>query len=281
VIPAQAIVDCIEALPTLPESVARLTVLLRDDRATTSDFEKAVRSDPAVTTNLLKAANSAYYGGREPVTNVSQAVARIGLRRVYEVAIGTSFRRSLPIRLSGYGLDGPTFWQHCSATAVYAEALARETSLPATDIAFTAGLLHDVGKLVIGGFLAELMPESNWWTFGTAAAERELLGSNHCDVGQEIAIRWHLPLPIAQACRWHHETETVSEGVDADLAAVIHAADYLAYVGGFPGDTGKEKVLDPHVQLRLGLTQERLEQLAEASKDEISHLSKVTSSGPV
>jgi putative nucleotidyltransferase with HDIG domain len=280
VVPAQAIVDCIEALPTLPEAVARLSALLRDERATTMDFEQAVRSDPAVTTNLLRAANSAFHGGSEPVTTVSKAVARIGMRRVYEVAIGTSFRRSLPIRLSGYGLNGPAFWLHCSATAVYAEALARETRLPAADIAFTAGLLHDVGKLVISGFLAELMPESNWWTFGTAAAERELLGSNHCDVGEEIAIRWRLPVPVAQACRWHHETATALSGVDADLAAVVHAADYLAYLGGFPGDTGKAKVLDPQVQFRLGLTTERLEHLAEASKEAVGQLSKVTSNGP-
>jgi putative nucleotidyltransferase with HDIG domain len=212
-----------------------------------------------------------------PVTSVSQAVARIGLRRVYEVAIGTSFRRSLPIRLSGYGLAGPAFWLHCSATAVYAEALARETRLPGADIAFTAGLLHDVGKLVIGGFLAELMPESNWWTFGTAAAERELLGSNHCDVGEEIAVRWHLPLPIATACRWHHETESAGKGVDTDLAAVVHVADHLAYIAGFPGDARDgEKVLDPGVQQRLGLSTERLAGLAEASKEGILQLSQVT-----
>jgi putative nucleotidyltransferase with HDIG domain len=279
-IPAAAIVACIEALPTLPEAVARLTVLLQDERATTIDFEKAVHSDPAVTVNLLRAANSVHHGGLEPVTTVRQAVARIGLRRVYEVAIGTSFRRSLPLRLSGYGLDGPAFWLHCTATAVLAEGLGREIHLPAADIAFTAGLLHDVGKLVIGGFLAELMPESNWWTFGTATAERELLGSNHCDVGEEIALRWRLPLPIALACRWHHESETAGDGVDTDLAAVVHVADYLAYMAGFPGDAGVGKTLDPLVQQRLGLSLERLEQLAEASKEQVLQLSHVISTGP-
>jgi putative nucleotidyltransferase with HDIG domain len=276
VIPARAIVEGIEALPTLPESISRLSALLRDERATNAAFEQAVRTDPAVTANLLKAANSVFHGGSEPTTNVRQAVARIGLQRVYEVAIATSFRRSVPVRLNGYGLDGQAFWQHCTATAVYAEALAWEVNLPASDMAFTAGLLHDVGKLVISGFLAELMPESNWWTFGTAVAERELLGSNHCDVGEAIAHRWNLPLPVLEACRWHHELEKASAGVDVDLVAVVLAADHLAYLAGFPGDNGGGRPLDPFVQQRLDLSQERLEQLVEAYRERVVQLSRLT-----
>ncbi len=275
-IPASAIVEGIEALPTLPEAITRLSALLRDDRATTTQFEQAVRSDPAVTANLLRAANSAFYGGSEPTTHVRQAVARLGLQRVYEVAIGTSFRRSIPLRLPGYGLDGPTFWLHCAATAVYAEALGRSVGLPDPDLAFTAGLLHDVGKLIIGGFLAELMPESNWWTFGTAVMERELLGSNHGDVGEAIARRWNLPLPVAHACRWHHEVERAGPEVDRDLVAAVLAADHLAYLAGFSGGSGGGNGLDPSVQQRLGLTPERLEPLAEASREQVLQLGKLT-----
>ena len=275
-IPAHAIAESIEALPTLPEAITRLGILLRDDKATSAAFEAAVRTDPAITANLLRAANSALHGGLEPTTSVRQAVTRIGLRRVYEVAIGTSFRRSLPIRLPGYGLDGPAFWLHCTATAVYAEALASEVRLPALELAFTAGLLHDVGKLVIGGFLAELMPESNWWTFGTAAAERELLGSNHCDVGGEIARRWRLPLSIAHACRWHHEPEVAGAEVDLDLLAVVLTADHLAYLAGFPGDAGQAKALGAFAQHRLGLTPECLERLAQASREAVLQLSQAT-----
>lgn len=277
-IPAAAIAEGIDALPTLPEAVARLTALLQDEHATIDDFEQAVHSDPAVTANLLGAANSAFHRGIDQVSTVGEAVARIGLKRVCDIAVAATFRRALPLRISGYGIDAPTFWMHCTATAVYAEALARERHLPCLDLAFTAGLLHDVGKLVVGGFLALLVPESNWWTFGTAAEERNLLGSNHCDVGQEIAARWHLPSAYAQTCRWHHEPSAAADGADVDLAAVVHAADYMAYRAGFPGGSGKDEALDRFVELRLDLDREQLEQMALDRAGEVRRMSQFTSS---
>jgi putative nucleotidyltransferase with HDIG domain len=277
-IPAYVLVERVEALPTLPEAVARLSAMLRDESASAADFETAVRPDPAVTANLLRAANSAFDRGMGRVGTVREAVARIGLRRVFEVAIGTSLRRSLPVRIPGYGLDAPSFWLHCTATAVFAEALGREAKLASMEIAFTAGLLHDVGKLIIGQFLAEETPESNWWTFGAIAAERELLGSDHARVGEEIAARWRLPPLIGEVCRWHHEPFAAPGREEIDLAAAVKAADALAYRVGFPGGPRVDESIAPEVEARLGLTVDRMVQLAEASKDEVRRMSDLTSS---
>lgn len=276
-IPAYALVEGIQALPSLPESVARLTPLLRDERASSGRFEQAVRSDPAITANLLKAANSAYFSGNAPVSTVREAVARIGLRRVYEVAVSTSFRQTLPRRLPGYGLNGSDFWLHCTATALFAEALAVRGNHRCADIAYIAGLLHDAGKLIIGGFLAVEVPEANWWTFGTDEGERQLLGSSHCDVGKEIARKWNLPLQVEQACRWHHEPGRALTEEQIELASVVHAADALAYRAGFPGGSSDGPDLDPAVALRLGLTPESLDRLIEEKKEEILHLGEVSS----
>jgi putative nucleotidyltransferase with HDIG domain len=275
--PAYVILEGVDALPTLPESVARLSVLIQDERSSAKDFEQAVRTDPVSTANLLRAANSVFYQGIDPITSVSQAVARIGLRRVFEVAVGSSVRRTLPARIPGYGLNAEAFWLHCTATAVYAEALGRELNLTCRDIAFTAGLLHDVGKLVICNFLAEMMPESNWWTFGTAAEERKLLGSNHCDVGKEIAVRWHLPEVVAQVCRWHHEPAQMPDNMDQDLIAVVLAADYLSYLAGFSGGSGAGVRCYVFIQDKLGLTQERCIEFAEAYRDEVVQINMLTS----
>lgn len=275
--PAYVILEGLEALPTLPEAVARLTVMLQDDNATAADFEKAVRTDPVITANLLRAANSVYSQGIEPITSVRQAVARIGLRRVFEVAVGSSVRRTLPARIPGYGLNAEAFWLHCTATAVYAEALGREFNLPCRDISFTAGLLHDVGKLVICNFLAEVMPEASWWTFGTAAEERKLLGSNHCDVGREIAVRWHLPVFVADVCRWHHEPAQLPDDVDSDLIAVVLAADYLSYTAGFSGGSGAGVRCYSYIQSHLGLTPGRCAELAEAYREEVLEMNRLTS----
>jgi putative nucleotidyltransferase with HDIG domain len=276
-IPAYVIVEGIEALPTLPEAVSRITMMMRNDHASVEDFEKAVRHDPAVTANLLRAANSVFYRAIEPVCTIGQAVARIGLKRVFEVAIGTSLRRALPPRIYGYGITAPAFWDHCTATAVYADMLARKAAIRSADNAFTAGLLHDIGKLVIGRFIEELTPESNWWAFGTAAAERELLGTDHCEVGREIAAKWELPALIAQACRWHHDPAADAPGLDKDLAVVIHVADRLSYIAGFPGSGGGCADYNCGALQRLGFTGRDLDLMAEECKDEIIRMSAATS----
>lgn len=263
--PTHVILEGVEALPTMPEAVIRLTALVKDEQATSADFEQAVKHDAVLTANLINAANSVFKTGSEPVTSLSDAIERVGMQRLVEVAVGSSLRRTLPVRLPGYGISSSKFWIHCTAVATIAEALAYRIKLPSAEMAYTAGLMHDIGQLVIGNFLAETMPESDWWTFNTPAEERNLIGSNHCDVGKEIAIRWNLPPVVADTCRWHHELTRAPESIDTGLNTVIHAADALAFMLGFKGVgyIGGE-VLDESAPARLGLTEQELLELAKS-----------------
>lgn len=274
-IPAHVLLAGIEALPTLPEAVARLGALLKDESATAADVERVVRTDPAIIAHLLRAANSAFDRGLAPVTTVRDAASRIGLQRVFQVAIGSSFHRILPARIPGHGLDASAFWLHCAAVAFFAEALEGEVRLREWDIAFTAGVLHDVGKLVIGTFLAEEAPESNWWTFGTFQGERALLGDDHGAVGEKIAKHRHLPPPIGQVCRWHHEAGKTVEGMGANLAAMAHVADVLAYLAGFGGGACDVDAIDSTAQNRLRIAPERLSQIVEGLRNEILRMSEI------
>jgi HD-like signal output (HDOD) protein len=152
-ISAAAISEGIESLPTLPESVARLTILLQDERSTIGDFEHAVHADPAVTANLLRAANSAYYHSDEPITTAGEAIARIGLNRVCEVAVAASYRRALPVRISGYGINAVQFWMHSAATRVFCRgALARNAAAAPGDRVY-CGTSARCRQLVVGDFL--------------------------------------------------------------------------------------------------------------------------------
>jgi putative nucleotidyltransferase with HDIG domain len=268
--PTHVILEGVDALPTLPEAVIKLTELVKDEHATAADFEQAVKHDAVLTANLIHAANSVFKSGSEPITSLSDAIELIGLQHLVEVAVGSSLRRTLPVRLPGYGISSAKFWIHCTAVATIAETLAHRINLPSSEMAYTAGLMHDIGQLVIGNFLAEAMPESNWWTFNTPAEERNLIGSNHCDVGKEIAIRWNLPPLIADTCRWHHELTKAPENIDTGLNAVIHASDALAFMLGFRGVgyIGGE-ALDQSAPARLGLTEKELLELAKSVKHAI------------
>jgi putative nucleotidyltransferase with HDIG domain len=267
-LPPHVILKGLDTLPVTPEVVARLAPLLSAKTLDAAQFEQAVRFDPVLTANLIQAANNVQ-GGEAPITTLEEAIERVGVHRLAEMAVGSSLRRTLPTRLPGYGISAGKFWIHCIAVATIAEAIAQRIDLPSAGLAFTAGLLHDIGQLAIGDFFAENMPESDWWTFGTPEDERALLSCNHCDVGKSVAEKWNLPPAVIDACRWHHELAKAPKDIDRGLNTVIHAADALAYTLGFKGVGYSGEVLDQLAPPQLGLSEEELLELARGSRRSI------------
>jgi putative nucleotidyltransferase with HDIG domain len=268
-LPPHVILKGLDALPVTPEVVLRLTPLLNAKTLDAAEFKQAVKFDPVLTANLIQAANQLHEPGSVPITSLEEAIERVGLHRLVDMAVGSSLRRTLPARLPGYGISAGKFWIHCIAVATIAEAIAQRVQLPSADMAFTAGLVHDLGQLVIGDFFAENMPESDWWTFGTPDDERALLSCNHCDIGKVVAEKWNLPPAVIDACRWHHELAKAPQSIDTGLNAVIHAADALAYTLGFKGVGYSGEVLDGLAPPLLGLSEQELLELAKASRRSI------------
>ena len=150
---ASEIVGRIETIGTVPTAVAQVFGLVNDPKTTMADFERVVRPDVGLTANLLRCANSAYYRASREITSVRDAIARMGMRRVFEVAAGASFAKAVPAVLTGYGTPSASYWEHSIAVAVLADRIGREAGFTYPDLAFTAGLLHDLGKIVVSGWL--------------------------------------------------------------------------------------------------------------------------------
>ena len=164
--------------------MAKLSLLLGDERSGAADFERVIKPDPGMTANLLRAVNTAYFGLGREIASVRQAVTVVGTRRLFEIVASSSFSKIIPDRIPGYELDARAFWLHCVAVAVLGERVAGEISQRAPELTFTAGLLHDIGKIVIGTFLDESsekvmgrMEEEERLAF--VAAEREILMTDH------------------------------------------------------------------------------------------------------
>lgn len=277
-IEAAKLVARLNALPAMPAAVMRLSELVYDEAATASDFERVIRPDPALTANVLRAANSVFYRGVREVASVRDAVARMGLRRVFEVAVSGAFRRTLPAVILGYDLPVSEFWRHCVAVAQVCERLAREHRLMVPNIAFTAGLLHDVGKLVIGMCLADVVSGS--WTLADLAspeAEQKAFGFDHPDVGEEIALRWCLPVAVKDAACWHHAPSCAPEGAETTAATLVHAVDAAYYRFGL-GSSGSrsERLIEPGILERFGLSLEQLKRVVEESREVIDRMTEVT-----
>jgi len=276
------IAERMSRLPMLPTSVARLQAAINDPRSTAADLEKAVRPDAALTANLLRMANSPFFGMPRKIESVKQAVMILGMRRVYEATVSAAFARVIPKRFPGYDLDASEFWLHCVGTAVLGERLARAASGRAPDLIFTAGLLHDVGKLVIGSFLAEEPELVKACLQGSGAtliaAERELLDTTHAEVGGAVCDRWQLPSPISWAARWHHTPSVVGGGVDRALVDLIHVANSLAHLLGMGVDAAElQRALDQSAMSRLGLKVKQIETVAAEAFDDVRNLADLFS----
>jgi putative nucleotidyltransferase with HDIG domain len=217
-------------LPSLPEVYIRVTELLETESATGLKIGEAVQTDPALTVRILKLINSAYYGLQNPVTSISQAVTLLGRQQLQQVLVGSVLAgvfkdfdiTSFPLR---------DFWQHCIKTAIIARQLAMQNAHVIDHEAFfTAGLLHDIGWLVI----AKVNPGSYLQITGLARSENkdviqveaEKLGVTHIDVGVALLEKWGIPGLITQCVRKHHDTDHI--GPYAIETSLVYLANKLS-----------------------------------------------------
>jgi len=217
-------------LPSLPEVYIRVTELLETESASAYQIGDAVQTDPALTARILKLINSAYYGLQNPVTSISQSVTLLGREQLQQVLLGsvmsTVFKdfdiTAFPLR---------DFWQHCIKTAIIARQLAMQNARVIDHEAFfTAGLLHDIGWLVI----AKVSPGSYGHIIDLARAtnrevtriEEEKLGVTHIDVGVALLEKWGIPGLITECVKKHHESD--HNGPFAIETSIVYLANKLS-----------------------------------------------------
>ncbi len=270
----------VKSLPTLPTAVSRLTAVLHDPKASIKDFEAAVRPDAALTANLLRVANSAFFRRAKEIVSVRHAINMLGEKRIYEIAVTASFAHMIPSTIPGYNIEAESFWLHNIAVAVLAESLAKELNLEEKEMVFTVGLLHDIGKLAIGSFIeeqsGELIKELEKEKKSFIELEKKIFGATHAEVGALVAERWKLPMEVAVVAGGHHEPCKVEEGNFQQLVDLVHIADCLAYVLGYGVDIGElsRKIEQKSVD-RLGVTVQKLESTASATLGHIQEMAGI------
>ncbi|GEJ59225.1 HDOD domain-containing protein [Anaeromyxobacter diazotrophicus] len=270
------ILSQVKALPALASSALRLGELARDERSAAADFEQVVRPDPALTANLLRVANSAYFGLRCRADSVRQAITLLGVKRVSDLAAAVALAPVIPARLPGYDVEASAFWLHSVAVATLAERLAAQLRRPCPELTFTAGLLHDMGKLAIGSFVGDAAGEILAHVRGGlpfVSAERAVLGVDHGEVGGLVAEAWSLPPAAAAAARWHHAPGDAPDDTCRPVVDLVHAADALAHALGLGADAGElARSVDAGVEARLGVRARDLEATAGGTLDDIHEL---------
>jgi putative nucleotidyltransferase with HDIG domain len=271
------IASLLKSFPSMPGAAVKLLALIDDPEISVAQIEKILRQDVGLTANLLKLANSAYFGIPSKIGSVRQAVLLLGLKRLIQMVIASCVSAIMDKPVPGYDLPPGELWRHSLAVTVAAEGLVKELKVEAAEEIFTAALLHDVGKLVLGEFVADDIKKienvlSRRVTFETA--EDIVLGTNHADIGARILNQWSLPPDIVNAVRWHHDPESADQ---SDLMLdIVHVANVLCLMIGIGvGRDGLQHQPSGVVVERLGLASHHLEKVASQTMQWVEELSEV------
>jgi putative nucleotidyltransferase with HDIG domain len=222
------VVAQIRDLPMLPEVVTDLMQSIDQEDIDIGVLAKKIAHDQALAAKTLRFANSSLYVAKSKVTTIQQAISLLGLQGVRNIIMAAAMSGSFPENAC-HGFDFKAFWRHSMATAVCAKVLARHLHLN-QDFAFTAGLLHDIGRLV----MVTRFPQIYEAVIAYRAkhdcylldAERTVAGIDHTVVGNVLAQHWHFSETIQYAITGHHEPEALGAG---SLASLIHIADAIAH----------------------------------------------------
>lgn len=224
--------DKIRDLPTLSEVAVELNSLLNCPETTIDQVSDTIKKDQAIVGKMLQLVNSSFFGLKEKVTTVPRAVVFLGFNTVKNVLISVSIIDSIK-DFRGNGIDLKAFWQHAVSCAVVSKHLSSHSRIGQPEEAFTAGIVHDIGKLVLARFFPKefleiLKRSANGHSF--YQAESEVIPVRHDEIGAYLAERWQLPKIICDAIRYSHEIRPAGQH---PVASLVMCADRIVGFGAF------------------------------------------------
>lgn len=224
----EEVINKINDLPMLPELAREMLNDLNNDDVSLETIAEKVSMDQSIAAKVIQLANTSYYGNNSKVVTIQQAVSMLGTKNLKNLIRTSIFTNNLPIARCR-GFDNKAFWRHNIATAICAELISRTLHMK-HDFAFTAGLLHDIGRLV----LVSKFPQKYEHVIRCATdndcslleAERAILGVDHVGVGLILALQWNFSDAIQDAIRGHHAPDDKELN---SVASIVHIANSIVH----------------------------------------------------
>lgn len=228
------LVEQIEDLPPLPALAARTLELLGDPDASIAEIERTIAQDQALVAKMIKVGNSALYGGLQKVGTLRQALTRLGAKTTKSLVLAASTRGYFVKDSKGMRAWGPALWQHSLESGLAARRVAAVVGGADPEQAFIAGIMHDIGKLVI-----LMLDEAQYKkvqqvkiaaTLSDCEAETQVLGVDHARLGHRLMEKWHMPEPVGGCTRDHHRWAEAGDG--RRLVAIVAYGNHLSHTLG-------------------------------------------------
>ncbi len=214
-------------LPTLPLIALQVSRLASNPLTGMSEIVRIIRNDPPLTAKILRVANSAFYGMPRRIESLNMALVVLGMRELNNLVTCITVLKTFPPAPGSQRFDRRAFWEHSAGCGEIARVIATRLHLKLHGVEFTAGLLHDVGKIVFEqhlhqDFMAAVNAAADE-NLTSVNAERKIIGVDHAEIGSWLAEVWNLPPSIVEAIRYHHQPAHAPE--HAPLTAVVRLAD--------------------------------------------------------
>lgn len=234
--------DRIKDLPTLPVVANNIVQITQSPKSSALEVGKAISQDQALTTKVLRMANSAYYGFPKKITTINHAIVILGFGTIRNLVLAVSmfdiFGKS-----KGKFFDREALWKHSLACAVGSKLIAKRLGINTYEETFIWGLVHDLGKLVLDQHFNEdfalVVSTVKEKDVLMRDAEQEIFGMDHAAVGGILAERWNLPPALVKAIRFHHNPSQAGDSIR--MATIVHLADVLCRALGI-GNGGDDKI---------------------------------------
>jgi len=267
--------EYIKKMPSLPTSVTKVLEVCSNPQVSPADLNHVISLDPVLVGRVLKLINSAYYGLGQPVTNLVRAIIMLGINTVKNLALSTAIMGNFTSNRNFQGLNMEGFWRHSLCVGVSSKLLAakRGIDVKLREEYFTAGLLHDIGKIPLNAVLHKeymlTLSEADRDRTSLNLAEDHTLGMDHCAAGAAIVKAWKLDGAVGDAIIYHHNYSDYKGAYDDILYSVV-AANRFASIGdiGFSGDRHPDPI-DRAVWRKLEISQDFFLEIESTVKEEI------------
>jgi putative nucleotidyltransferase with HDIG domain len=260
-------------LPTLPDILLRINEVIRNPNSSAHEMAEVISMDAGLSSTILKIVNSAFYNFQSEVDTLYRAVAILGTKQLSTLTHGIKIVGSFKNLSSGV-LNMQSFWKHSIACGIGARVLANYKGLMSAERLFMAGLLHDIGRLVLHSYASTItiytLVKSRQTSTILRAVEKSAMKFNHAEIGGELLKKWNLPLSLENTVKYHHRP---LDAEDVTEASIIHISDLLINSLGM-GSSGEYYVpaLDPGAWESLGLPEVVLPLAAKEIESQITEV---------
>ena len=267
------------SLNSVPASALQAMRKLQDTNSNIGEVVQLINYDPGMTSNILRLANSSYYGCTKAISSLRDAIVRLGSKNILPLITAAVASAAIKTKIRGYAMTSDQLWDHSVAVAVASENLAEILKIPGDKIAFTAGLLHDIGKVLMGKHMIDkkirkVFEEALLHSDSLINTERKLYNIDHAEAGGFLLGKWNIPDGLVQSVRFHHSPFD-SENPNA---AVVHIADVICVQNniGFEYPSPKASFFSGVLE-KMNVSSQIIEEVAARTQDSFENIKDVFS----